>query len=67
MVNEYGYLEDDDMESQAQEEDQSQVGDLYTPGGKRGTLRRVFSSAIDSSDEDDQGEESPGDDKHDSS
>ena len=65
MVNEFGYPEDDDLESQALEEDQSQIGDLYTPVGKRDTLRRVFGGAVDtSSDEDYQLEESPGEDEH---
>ena len=49
MVNEFGYLEDDDLESQAQEEDQSQVGDLFTPGGRRDTLRRIFGDYADTS------------------
>ena len=64
MVMEYGYLEDDDMESQAQEEDQSQVDDLYTPGSRRDTLRKVFGGKDTSSDEEDQGEESPVEDEH---
>ena len=64
MVNEFGYLEEADLESQAQEDDQSQVDDLYTPGGRRDTLRRVFGGEDTSSDEEDQGEESPVEDEH---
>ena len=51
MVNELGYLEDDDLESQAQEDDQSQVDDLFTSGGRGDTLRRVFGGGDISSDE----------------
>ena len=57
MVNSHGLLEDDDIESQALEDDQSQV-DLFTPtpGGRRDTLRRAFGREVSSCDEDDQGD-----------
>ena len=56
MVNSHGLLEDDDVESQALEDDQSQV-DLFTPypGGRRDTLRRAFGREV-SCDEDNQGD-----------
>ena len=41
MVNSHGLLEDDDIESQALEDDQSQV-DLFTPGGRRDMLRSLW-------------------------
>ena len=51
----HGLLEDDDIKSQALEDDQSQI-DLLTPipGGRRDTLRRAFCRGLSSSDEDDQ-------------
>ena len=57
MVNSHGLLEDDDIESQALEDDQSQV-DLFTPypGGRRETPRRAFGREVSSCDKDDQGE-----------
>ena len=57
MVNSYGLLENEDVESQALEDNQSQV-DLFTPtpGGRRDTLRRVFGKEVSSCEEDDQGD-----------
>ena len=57
MVNSHGLLEDDDVESQALEDDQSQV-DLFTPtpGGRRDTLTRDFGKEVSSCDEDNQGD-----------
>ena len=51
----HGLLEDDDIKSQALEDDQSQI-DLLTPipGGRIDTLRRAFCRGLSSSDEDDQ-------------
>ena len=47
MVNSHGLLEYDDIESQALEDDQSQV-DLFTPypGGRRDTLKRAFGREV---------------------
>ena len=55
MGNKQGLQEDADIESQAHENDQSQV-DLFTSGGRRGTIRRVFGREEISFDEDDQGD-----------
>ena len=57
MVNSHGLLENDDVESQALEDDQSQV-DLFTPypGGRRDTLRRAFGREVSSCDEHNQGD-----------
>ena len=57
MVNELGHLEESALESQAQENDQSQFKFYFTPGGRRDTLRRA--GLYSSSNEEDQGEESP--------
>ena len=55
MVNSHGLLEDDDVQSEALADDQSQVH-LFTstPSGRRDTLRRAFCRGLSSSDEDDQ-------------
>ena len=57
MVKLHGLLEDDDIKSQALEDDQSQV-DLFTPypGGRRDTLRRAFGREVSSCDGDNQGD-----------
>ena len=49
MVDEYGYLEDEDMESQVHTEDdqESQFEGNLSPGGRRETIGRIFGDDID--------------------
>ena len=53
-MNKQGLLENNDARSQTHEDDQSQV-DLFTSGGRRDPLRRVFGREETSSDEDNLG------------
>ena len=52
MVNEYGFLEDEDYKVQDDQESQSEY---LTPGGRRDTLRRVFGDYEDTSSSDEEG------------
>ena len=52
MVNEYGFLEDEDYEVQDDQESQSEY---LTPGGRRDTFRRVFGDYQDTSSSDEEG------------
>ena len=58
MVNSNRLLEDEDLESKVQDDQESQPGSL-TPGGRRDTLRRAFGGYTqnDSSDEEGLGDQ----------